>query len=197
MEKAYNYTETIPENETLKIKKSEPKIVLKSIFPINRESNKKIENLEVNICKKLFTGRSIFSLKGLKRFFRVSMNNDKIHEIKFGAMFAIGTLVAAFLLYFGISSIDFSTTGSTIESTREVGRVAESLNQTVTQMSKMFSVVLQMAGLLILFLGVFGLKKYADDPRYNSLMKPIVYIMAGSMMSGFPMLSAVASQGMQ
>ena len=41
------------------------------------------------------------------------------------------------------------------------------------------------AGIVLLFLGIMGLKKYADDSRQNPLMKPMIYLIAGAAMSGF------------
>jgi hypothetical protein len=41
------------------------------------------------------------------------------------------------------------------------------------------------AGIVLLFMGIMGLKKYADDARSNPLMKPMIYILAGGLMTGF------------
>jgi uncharacterized membrane protein len=41
------------------------------------------------------------------------------------------------------------------------------------------------AGIILLFMGIMGLKKYADDQRQNPLMKPMIYMVAGALMSGF------------
>ena len=40
-------------------------------------------------------------------------------------------------------------------------------------------------GVLICFMGAWGLKQYADDSRSNPLTKPLMYFLAGAIMTGF------------
>lgn len=46
-------------------------------------------------------------------------------------------------------------------------------------------IVIGVAGVVLMFLGAMGLKKYGEDSRSNPLMKPMIFFLAGALMTGF------------
>jgi amino acid transporter len=56
---------------------------------------------------------------------------------------------------------------------------------TLTAAGGLFKVAVGFAGAIFAFLGIIGLKKYADDARQNPLMKPLIMFCAGALALGF------------
>jgi hypothetical protein len=75
-----------------------------------------------------------------------------------------------------------------------VGGQLKKINTTVEAGGNLLMWVVGVAGIGLMFMGIMGLKKYADDARSNPLMKPMIYLVAGGMMSGFTVLQSMFSE---
>ena len=74
-----------------------------------------------------------------------------------------------------------------------VGQRLDSASSTVYSLGNFMLVGVGAAGIVILFMGIWGLKKYADDNRSNPLAKPMIYLVAGGLMTGFSAFKATLS----
>jgi len=57
-----------------------------------------------------------------------------------------------------------------------------------------FRIIVGFAGAVFAFMGIVGLKKYADDSRQNPLMKPVIMFIAGAFALGFVAFTGTLSQ---
>ncbi len=60
-----------------------------------------------------------------------------------------------------------------------------SWTDTLTSAGGLFNVAVGFGGAIFAFMGIIGLKKYADDNRQNPLMKPLIMFFAGALALGF------------
>jgi hypothetical protein len=58
----------------------------------------------------------------------------------------------------------------------------------------LFKIVVGFAGAIFAFMGIVGLKKYADDSRQNPLMKPMIMFLAGAAALGFVGITGMLSK---
>ena len=84
-------------------------------------------------------------------------------------------------------------TSSAFVAAETVGERLDSAATTVSSLGNFALVAVGAAGIVILFLGIWGLKKYADDQRSNPLAKPMIYLVAGGLMTGFSAFQATLS----
>ena len=54
-------------------------------------------------------------------------------------------------------------------------------------------IIIGVAGVILLFMGGIGLKKYADNSQQNPLMKPMIFFVAGGIMTGFTAFQSMLS----
>lgn len=77
----------------------------------------------------------------------------------------------------------------------------EDWTKSLGAVGKLFIIVVGFAGAIFAFMGIIGLKKYAEDARQNPLMKPLIMFVAGAFALGFigftGMLSTTATQEKQ
>jgi hypothetical protein len=192
MEKKYDYIEETQKKEISVVKNTEPKVILKNIHSLNRKTNEKIE---VSIFKKLFLERSVFSKKGFKRLLRISDNNSKISEIKNGTFIATAFVSLVSFISFALSNINFESSPQEEIPEHSVGLHAAQLTETLNSATALFGLIIPVMGMAFLFMGLISIKRYAEDPRSNPLMKGIIFLMAGSMMVGSGMLMNMPAQG--
>lgn len=57
-----------------------------------------------------------------------------------------------------------------------------------------FMLIIGVAGVILMFLGGMGLKKYADDSRSNQLGRPMIYFLAGALLTGFTTFQQMLSK---
>ena len=55
-------------------------------------------------------------------------------------------------------------------------------------------IIIGVAGVILLFMGGIGLKKYADNSQQNPLMKPMIFFVAGGIMTGFTAFQGLLSE---
>jgi hypothetical protein len=75
-----------------------------------------------------------------------------------------------------------------------VGEQLTKINSTVEAGGSLLLWVVGIAGIALIFMGIMGLKKYADDARSNPLMKPMIYLVAGGLMSGFTAIQTMFAE---
>lgn len=96
-------------------------------------------------------------------------------------------------LMLGLSTIFASASTFAAGSAETVGDRLDAASATVYSLGNFALVGVGAAGILILFLGIWGMKKYADDSRSNPLAKPLLYLVAGGLMTGFSAFQATLS----
>src|SRR5690554_5007300 len=57
-----------------------------------------------------------------------------------------------------------------------------------------FMLIIGVAGVIFMFLGGMGLKKYADDSRSNPLGRPMIYFLAGALLTGITTFQQMLSK---
>ena len=77
---------------------------------------------------------------------------------------------------------------------KDIDEAAVDLTNTTKAVGSLFAWVVAFAGGIFAFLGIVGLKKYADDSRQNPLMKPLLMFVAGSLALGFTTLTGMLTQ---
>lgn len=85
-------------------------------------------------------------------------------------------------------------TSSVLAANETLGKRIDVGNESIASFGNMMMLVVGVGGVLILFLGAWGLKQYADDSRSNPLMKPMLYFIAGAILTGFTAWKAILSQ---
>ena len=83
----------------------------------------------------------------------------------------------------------FAATGSA-----DIDAAAVDLTATTKAVGSLFGWVVAFAGGIFAFLGIVGLKKYADDSRQNPLMKPMIMFVAGSLALGFTVFTGMLTK---
>ena len=78
--------------------------------------------------------------------------------------------------------------------TTKIDDVATNLTGTTKAVGSLFGWIVAFAGGIFAFLGIVGLKKYADDARQNPLMKPLIMFIAGSLALGFTVFTGILTQ---
>ena len=96
-------------------------------------------------------------------------------------------------LMLALTSIFVSFSSLAAGSADTVGERLDAASSTVYSLGNFFMVAVGAAGIIILFMGIWGLKKYADDNRSNPLAKPMIYLVAGGLMTGFTAFKATLS----
>ncbi len=76
----------------------------------------------------------------------------------------------------------------------DIDEAAVDLTNTTKAVGSLFGWVVAFAGGIFAFLGIVGLKKYADDSRQNPLMKPMIMFAAGSLALGFTVFTGMLTQ---
>ncbi len=66
-----------------------------------------------------------------------------------------------------------------------VGGQLDNVVQDVESTGALFRWIVALVGAFFVFGGINGLKKYADDPRSNPLMKPLIMTLCGGLALGF------------
>jgi hypothetical protein len=84
-------------------------------------------------------------------------------------------------------------TTSVVSAAETVGERLDAASATVYSLGNFALVAVGAAGIFILFTGIWGLKKYADDARSNPLAKPMIYLVAGGLMTGFAAFQSTLS----
>ena len=78
--------------------------------------------------------------------------------------------------------------------TKDIDGAAADLTGTTKAVGSLFGWVVAFAGGIFAFLGIVGLKKYADDSRQNPLMKPMIMFVAGSLALGFTVFTGMLTK---
>lgn len=78
--------------------------------------------------------------------------------------------------------------------TAKVDDVANNLTDTTKAVGSLFGWIVALAGGFFGFLGIVGLKKYAEDSRQNPLMKPLIMFVAGSLALGFTTFTGILTK---
>jgi amino acid transporter len=81
-----------------------------------------------------------------------------------------------------------------VAATEKVDDVAKNLTGSVIAIGSLFGWIVAFAGGIFAFLGIVGLKKYADDARQNPLMKPLIMFIAGSLALGFTVFTGILTK---
>jgi amino acid transporter len=76
----------------------------------------------------------------------------------------------------------------------KIDDVANNLTGTTKAIGSLFGWVVAFSGGVFAFLGIVGLKKYADDARQNPLMKPLIMFVAGSLALGFTVFTGILTK---
>tara|TARA_B100000073_G_scaffold343304_1_gene347875 strand:+ start:213 stop:569 length:357 start_codon:yes stop_codon:yes gene_type:complete len=76
----------------------------------------------------------------------------------------------------------------------DIDEAAVDLTNTTQAVGSLFGWVVAFAGGIFAFLGIVGLKKYADDSRQNPLMKPMIMFVAGSLALGFTVFTGMLTK---
>ena len=76
----------------------------------------------------------------------------------------------------------------------DIDAAAQDLTKTTQAVGSLFGWVVAFAGGIFAFLGIVGLKKYADDSRQNPLMKPMIMFVAGSLALGFTVFTGMLTK---
>ena len=76
----------------------------------------------------------------------------------------------------------------------DIDTAAKDLTETTKAVGSLFGWVVAFAGGIFAFLGIVGLKKYADDSRQNPLMKPMIMFVAGSLALGFTVFTGMLTK---
>jgi len=76
----------------------------------------------------------------------------------------------------------------------DIDEAAKDLTDTTKAIGSLFGWVVAFAGGIFAFLGIVGLKKYADDSRQNPLMKPMIMFVAGSLALGFTVFTGMLTK---
>lgn len=69
-----------------------------------------------------------------------------------------------------------------------------SWTDTFNSVGGFFKIIVGFAGAIFAFMGIVGLKKYADDARQNPLMKPLIMFIAGALALGFVAFTTTLAQ---
>ena len=78
--------------------------------------------------------------------------------------------------------------------TAKIDDVATNLTDTTKAVGSLFGWIVALAGGFFGFLGIVGLKKYAEDSRQNPLMKPLIMFGAGSLALGFTAFTGILTK---
>ena len=76
----------------------------------------------------------------------------------------------------------------------DIDEAAADLTKSTQAVGSLFGWVVAFAGGIFAFLGIVGLKKYADDSRQNPLMKPMIMFVAGSLALGFTVFTGMLTK---
>jgi amino acid transporter len=76
----------------------------------------------------------------------------------------------------------------------KIDDVAVNLTNSTKAVGSLFGWIVAFAGGIFAFLGIVGLKKYADDARQNPLMKPLIMFIAGSLALGFTVFTGILTK---
>ena len=76
----------------------------------------------------------------------------------------------------------------------DIDEAAKDLTNTTKAVGSLFGWVVAFLGGIFAFLGIVGLKKYADDSRQNPLMKPFIMFAAGSLALGFTVFTGMLTK---
>ena len=96
-------------------------------------------------------------------------------------------------LMLAMTSLFVTASSFAAGSAQTVGERLDDASSTVYSLGNFMLVGVGAAGIVILFMGIWGLKKYADDNRSNPLAKPMLYLVAGGLMTGFSAFKATLS----
>ena len=99
-----------------------------------------------------------------------------------------------FIVLLTILTLSFAPDLFAANGSVDIDAAAVDLTNTTKAVGSLFGWVVAFAGGIFAFLGIVGLKKYADDSRQNPLMKPMIMFVAGSLALGFTVFTGMLTK---
>tara|TARA_B100002019_G_scaffold285535_1_gene294644 strand:+ start:282 stop:650 length:369 start_codon:yes stop_codon:yes gene_type:complete len=98
-------------------------------------------------------------------------------------------IIKSILIFINIAIFSFS-----VNAAESLQDRFKSWGEEVFVFGDLLMIIIGVAGVILLFMGGIGLKKYADNSQQNPLMKPMIFFVAGGIMTGFTAFQGLLSE---